>query len=131
MRMGAPTVNRLGLGAGISLLVILGYLGVCGGGHVQKWMINFALVIFGVGLGILVGFLASPYEGDEKKRFPVYAKYLLVAVSGYLASKLDKGIDSAISASATQPEVALQVIIFLGSVVMSIVIAFVARRYPL
>jgi uncharacterized membrane protein YeaQ/YmgE (transglycosylase-associated protein family) len=125
----AATVNRIGLGIGIGSIVVLGVVGAVAGSTPPVWTLNLGVVFVAVAVGVLVGFLVSPYE-DEAKNFGTYAKYLLAIVSGYMASKLDRAIEGAITAATTQPEVALRILIFLAVFLASLLVTFVARRYP-
>lgn len=128
--IAASTVNRVGLGVGLGSLLVLAGFGAIAGSAPPAWVINMGVVLLGVALGILAGFLVSPYA-EEEKNFSSYAKYLLAILTGYLASKLDRAIEAAIAAAATDPAVSLRMILFFTSLLASLLITFVARRYPI
>ena len=128
--LDAATVNRIGLGIGVGSIVLLGILGAVAGSNPPVWAINLGVAFVAVAVGVLVGFLVSPYE-DEAKNFGTYAKYLLAIVSGYLASKFDRAIDGAIATASAEPAVALRILIFLAVFLASVLVTFVARRYPI
>jgi hypothetical protein len=127
--LDAAVVNRIGLGIGAGSIAFLAVLGAVAGDRPPVWALNLGVAFVAVAVGVLVGFLVSPYE-DEAKNFGTYAKYLLALVSGYLASKLDGAIEGAVAAASHSPAVALRILIFLAVFLAAMLVTFVARRYP-
>jgi hypothetical protein len=78
------TTIGLGCGAGMFLLLLAAL--VVHGGVMRP---PFALALFGVSLGCLIGLLASPYNDTELKRFDKYGGVLSTFLSDYVTGKLD------------------------------------------
>ncbi len=128
--MSPTTVNRIGLGIGLIALLFLAIVGILAGSTPPVWVMNVGIVLLGTAVGVMIGFLVSPYE-DEEKNFSSYAKYLFALVTGYMASKLDGAIEAAVTAAAADQGAAFRILAFIISLLAALLITFVARRYPL
>jgi hypothetical protein len=60
-------------------------------------VITLAVIALGIAVGSIVGTAFSPYDKQERARFASYGRLLVVFFTGYLASKLDGFITTALS----------------------------------
>src|SRR5262245_30934677 len=93
---------RLGLSAVIAISAEL-VLIVCSFAIGSSWddvIITLSLLILAYAIGSLIGTAISPYDKAEKERFSTYVGAVSVFFSGYLVSKLDGLITTAVSKDA-------------------------------
>jgi hypothetical protein len=102
MSNGADKKALRGIWAGFAVLLLLAILS----GFVQvpynppAIALSVAIGLVGLVIGWLAGFLLSPYNLTETKRFATAGTAVSSFLTGYLASKLDGSITSLLSVQA-------------------------------
>ena len=83
-----------------------------------------------VAIGWFLGFLASPLDKTEEKRFNKYASYIAAFFSGYLLSKLEPSLEAIFAGGnlAKDPVYAARALIFLTSFSTSAITMFAYRK---
>ncbi len=92
---------------------------------------NIAILVFGSASGWLVGTIFSPYDKVEGEAFEKYGKAVYAFISGYLLSKLDKLTVRIFDPDFffSSPGVRFHAIILLTSVLLTMLMTFVLRKY--
>jgi len=96
----------------------------------KDFILNLTIIIFGTTIGWIAGILSSPYGQKEKEQFTTIVKGVTVFLSGYAMAKLDPIITVILKPEMfIEPVVAFRAIAFMTSLLLSVVITFVYRKY--
>ncbi|HEX8142392.1 MAG TPA: hypothetical protein VF553_07335 [Pyrinomonadaceae bacterium] len=89
------------------------------------WVASFT----GYMLGLPLGMLISPHKGEEDN-FRLLGSYLLTLFTGYFLSKLTSpGVERWVVEAASNPLRGGRIMLFLSSLVLGVVQAFILRSY--
>ncbi len=94
--------------------------------------INLTVLALGWAVGWLLGTFLSPYTGAEKIEFAEYAGAISVFASGYAIGKVDRLITHIFTPEnflSMSRITAFRIIVFSTMLVVTMIIAFVFRRY--
>lgn len=86
-------------------------------------------VLLGMGLSVPIGFLLTPLTKQEELQFNSIGKALLTFISGYLVSKLDETIASALAPAMVLTDVGgFRLIAFVICFGVGVPAAYLSRR---
>jgi MFS family permease len=96
-----------------------------------QYAITVIVGTFGVVVGWLIGFLASPYSELEEKRFSKYAATISAFLSGYALSKLEPTLNFIIANGnlVTKPLYGIRVLAFFICAIAAAITMYVFRLY--
>lgn len=123
------------LSAATTIAVLFGlsliYLSFTTSTVVESSTLNVLVAITGMMLGWVIGVVITPYSTNEKSRFAVYARAFSVFLSGYLVGKIDAGVTALFNPDlwANHAFLAFRVLLFVSSLLVGILIAFMYRQY--
>jgi hypothetical protein len=93
-------------------------------------VINISILVTAASLGWLLGVSISPYDANERKQFSQYSKAVVTFISGYVAAKLDKLIDSLVAPAAlADPVFGFRLLSFASVLIVSMLVTFIFREY--
>ena len=96
----------------------------------QSIAINISILVAGFSLGWLIAVLATPYGPREESRFSGYWQAISAFVGGYLISKIDGSLASALSWETLQEPVSgFRVVAFSSGFLLSMLLTYVYRSY--
>ena len=94
----------------------------------DKWL-NLATIVLGLSVGWLLGIYAKPY-GSEEAKFKEIATAISAFLSGYLLAKIDGVIAKLFSPDQIlKPVAGFRVIAGFSSLVLALIMTYVARAY--
>ncbi len=95
----------------------------------DKWG-NLAVIVLGLSLGWLLGIYLAPYGKSEGAHFREIAEAVSAFFSGYLVAKVDGLITKVFSPEQVmRPVAGFRVAAAISSLVLSLIVTYVARVY--
>ncbi len=112
------------------VFIFVTFIAWLSGSSYEEKMMNFTLGLLGGVVGYFMGVLISPYDIQEKEEFSAYTKAVSLFISGYLLGKIDHLVGLLFSpAFFSDKLLAFRFVLFVLSVLGSLVVTFVYRKY--
>lgn len=123
----------IGIAGGVALMAVAGIAAYVADptGDPRQFAMTVLVGAFGVAVGWLIGFLASPYGAVEENRFSRYAATVSAFLSGYALSKIEPTLTFILADGKllTQQLYGVRVMVFLICLITAAITMYVFRIY--